>query len=338
MHSSTVAASAAGHMGTNAMTKHQIERSQSVVRSGSFQASVPYGASSIQATASMTVYVDSPKDEGGDCSTNTDSHAPIQYSGTCDLRSAFSFCVDSRSELLDECIVYLLPPPEGAVQVMSIDPRSGSIPIQPVSGTNYPSFSLYGNGWTINTSETRIPTESRLFLIDTSLTDESFYFNMHDAVVTGFSSSDYGGAISLLSGQIFDNKQFISIKLNHVNFVDNFAQFGGALHFDEAGGDVLISNCLFRSNSAVYGGSISIENSKNIIISSSEFIENDATSGGSVWLTSTQNMNITGCTFNYSSSYVGGAITVSSGCSEVRVSQCLFVNNHAFVSGGALGW
>ena len=143
----------------------------------------------------------------------------------------------------------------------------------------------------------------------------------------GSYGNSYGGAI-------YSSKSSDAIYLNNCTFIDNFAQYGGAIYMN--GGFLDIENTLFINNLAYnYGGAIAGESNSRIKIRNSTFIKsrssNDA--GGAIYLNSASfeaNMlNIAN-----SSATFGGALALLKTNSNLE--NIYLFNNSARYDGGAI--
>ena len=123
---------------------------------------------------------------------------------------------------------------------------------------------------------------------------------------------------------------FILAKGSVVNctFVDNFADYGGAISFEFCVGGCSVENCTFVDNFADYGGAIAVSLSNNIDINNCTFIENSASNGGAIYLGPYSSRHVVkNCVFVDNSASMGGAIYY--GASGTVVEKCVFVNNNA---------
>ncbi|WP_405265104.1 C1 family peptidase [Methanobrevibacter sp.] len=169
--------------------------------------------------------------------------------------------------------------------------------------------------------------------------------------------NSYGGCIYTSYKQDDEQKHLIS--LIDCYFINNTAEYGGAIYFDE--GYMEINNCSFINNFAFnYGGAIACLNSDRVSIKKSKFINdysiNDA--GGAIYILSSslfvEDTSIINCSATFGSAitglnakldmnnlyafgnyakYDGGAIYQMYGTSLITSSN--FINNTAS-NGGAL--
>ena len=130
-----------------------------------------------------------------------------------------------------------------------------------------------------------------------------------------------GGAISC-SGEL---------KLTNCIFKNNSADLGGAI-FALIGGE--ITNCTFINNTAKEDGGAIFTPYNKILIFDSSFINNTALDGGGAIYTLSYS-EITNCTFiNNTAKEDGGAIFASN--DETLISDSSFINNTALDGGGAI--
>ena len=137
--------------------------------------------------------------------------------------------------------------------------------------------------------------------------------------------NSFGGAIRCIEES--------SINLYDCLFINNGAEFGGAIYMDK--GYLNIEDCSFINNTAFnYGGAIACENVQLSIINSI-FKGNSALgdAGGSIYMMKS-NVTVEKSEFYNSSALFGGAITSLS--SDLTVSNSNFEKNHATYMGGAI--
>ena len=165
------------------------------------------------------------------------------------------------------------------------------------------------------------------FSVADVLNASNVVFKNSVAKSVGSYGNSYGGAI-------YSSKSSDAVYLNNCTFIDNFAQYGGAIYMN--GGFLDIENTLFINNLAYnYGGAIAGESNSRIKIRNSTFIKsrssNDA--GGAIYLNSASfeaNMlNIANSRATF-----GGALALLKTNSNL-VNICLF-NNTAQYDGGAI--
>ena len=126
--------------------------------------------------------------------------------------------------------------------------------------------------------------------------------------------------------------------------------FGGGLrsHAEDKGGnpEVIIRNCIFKSNSASNsGGAIDYYSDRPLTVVDCEFTGNYAANGGAIEADGEENstMNLTGCTFVGNSAINGAAVsnenrrksTVTGCVRRIKLTGCVFCGNRAKYGGAA---
>ncbi|MDP6275307.1 MAG: T9SS type A sorting domain-containing protein, partial [Candidatus Marinimicrobia bacterium] len=175
------------------------------------------------------------------------------------------------------------------------------------------------------------------------LGDDAIWITPED-VIEGFtisngSSSSYGGAIYCYYGYQND----VSPTISNCVFKNNTAVYGGAITID--GGSSTITNCVFDSNSADYGGAVYIGSAggdSGPLFQNCTFLDNSADlhwngQGGAFYLSNistSANCRIWNNNFNGNSAPNGGAIYFST--SSPDVTENLFTNNSASTNASTL--
>jgi hypothetical protein len=183
----------------------------------------------------------------------------------------------------------------------------------------------------------------RAFTFISGLGDDAIWITPED-VIEGFtisngSSSSYGGAIYCYYGYQND----VSPTISNCVFKNNTADYGGAITID--GGSSTITNCVFDSNSADYGGAVYIGSAggdSGPLFQNCTFLDNSADlhwngQGGAFYLSNistSANCRIWNNNFNGNSAPNGGAIYFST--SSPDVTENLFTNNSASTNGSVL--
>ncbi len=144
--------------------------------------------------------------------------------------------------------------------------------------------------------------------------------------------NSYGGCIYTSYRQDDEQKHLIS--LTDCNFINNTAEYGGAIYFDE--GYMEITNCSFKDNFAYnYGGAISCLNADRLTIKKSKFINdysvNDA--GGAIYILSSTLFSEDTDIINCSSTF-GAAITALN--TKLDINNMYSFGNCAGYDGGAI--
>ena len=171
----------------------------------------------------------------------------------------------------------------------------------------------------------------------------------------------FGGAISFSSVGMVNNSNFTNYKVNgtmnvprggaifflssvaiieNSNFDSNQGPWGGAVSFFNNG---TINNCSFTNNKAQLGGAVYGEYNADIgaIITSCTFDNNSAEDGGALYYKvqngySGGNIRIADSNFTNNNASNSGAAYLK--CENGTVANCIFENNSATESGGALKW
>ncbi|MDP7122134.1 MAG: T9SS type A sorting domain-containing protein, partial [Candidatus Marinimicrobia bacterium] len=183
----------------------------------------------------------------------------------------------------------------------------------------------------------------RAFTFISGLGDDAIWITPED-VIAGFtirngSSSSYGGAIYCYYGYQND----VSPTISNCVFKNNTADYGGAITID--GGSSTITNCVFDSNSADYGGAVYIGSAggdSGPLFQNCTFLDNSADlhwngQGGAFYLSNistSANCRIWNNNFNGNSAPNGGAIYFST--SSPDVTENLFTNNSASTNASTL--
>ena len=125
-----------------------------------------------------------------------------------------------------------------------------------------------------------------------------------------------------------------AVNLKNCTFINNTADFGGAIYLENA--NLTVEDCRFINNTAgVFGGAIAVVNSTNVKITDTEFTGNSALldSAGGVYAINSNlvmdNVNITS-----SAGLFGSAVTLLS--SNSSISKSRFKSNRAEWYGGAV--
>lgn len=156
---------------------------------------------------------------------------------------------------------------------------------------------------------------------------------------TGYSSANanaFGCALVLIGGNITVNK----CKIVDSNHAGTGNPTGGAVRVNTT---ATFTDCEFTGNSSTgtngYGGAIYVTGSGNLTLSNCEFKDNSAAfNGGAIYIASKGTVSATGCTFGESghpntSTKQGGAIFVAG---TLSATDCTFAYNSATTQGGAI--
>ena len=154
--------------------------------------------------------------------------------------------------------------------------------------------------------------------------------------------NSYGGAIkqSISSstidwGSIFGGSTSAGMKITDCVFKSNYAAYGGAIYVD--GGSCEITNTRFERNAAKhYGGSISAVNNVKLTLTDCVFSEGSSQydAGGSVYAFNCSDVNVKNSSFENCSATFGSAIASLN--SKLTVINSNFNKNKASWQGGAV--
>ena len=134
------------------------------------------------------------------------------------------------------------------------------------------------------------------------------------------------------------------VVISNCIFKNNTADWGGAIGL--TGSDALIENCVFEGNSAIRnlegeGGAIWAQVYTGNVVNCT-FRSNTAYRGGAMWLSSWATPDVVNCVFdsNRADDPVwaggGGGAVYNAYRSPARYISCLFMNNYADSRGGAM--
>ena len=141
-------------------------------------------------------------------------------------------------------------------------------------------------------------------------------------------SEDYGAAL------VIDGKYNASVKMSNFTANAGIAN-GGAIVFIK-GPSLHIKACNFVNNFADEGGALSIEETKDVSIIDSNFQYNTANSnGGALIITFVDAVSIQKCSFFSNSGRTGGALSISE-VHYFNTTSCNFNHNTAHVHAGAV--
>eukprot|EP00347_Sterkiella_histriomuscorum_P011011 403374086 len=146
------------------------------------------------------------------------------------------------------------------------------------------------------------------------------------------------GKEKLSYGSILECYNCYQIVLKDSNFLNSSSQYGGAIYIEETDDSksaqfqnktkYLIENCTFANNSSPIGGAIYIYNPQNMLIMSSTFIQNTAFNDSTLISDDIQGS--------------GGVLYYTclsdSTCQLNIENNTKFINNTAYVQGGAIYW
>ena len=148
-------------------------------------------------------------------------------------------------------------------------------------------------------------------------------------------SAIFGGAVLLYNVQPFS-----MLKITECIFIENNSTNGGSVYMEKYA--TLISKSSFANNFAQYGGAIFFAESLTVSIdqiTDCVFFENNSTAlGAAIYIESNSNTSMIRNIFSNNLANYGGAILLSTSQSNslLIVSDCLFIENYAKISAGAL--
>ena len=159
-------------------------------------------------------------------------------------------------------------------------------------------------------------------------------FNASNTVFKNSNAREIGTYKNSYGGAIYAPKGSYEVYVDNCTFINNFAQYGGAIYMN--GGILDISNCEFINNTAaLYGGAIACDLNNNVRITNSRFTNsvsrNDA--GGAVYLrkTSLEAQNIT---VTFSNATFGGALALVD--VDCNLTDSYIADNVAKYDGGGI--
>ena len=163
-------------------------------------------------------------------------------------------------------------------------------------------------------------------------TDNYIYgsvFEGNNAISSSETAMDgFGGAIDWVasSGTIVDTR-----------FTDNHADYGGGVYFGKNSIDSRIENCLFEKNDAKYNGGAIDCNASSMYLTNTVFDGNVAQFGAALCReTNAQSGSGENNTFKNNHAYVSGAALGWMGSVGITIINYTFINNSADVAGGAI--
>lgn len=149
-----------------------------------------------------------------------------------------------------------------------------------------------------------------------------------------YSQDKYGNSFGGAIYTPYDSSKLFKVAINNCTFINNYAEYGGAIFMD--GGQLDIENSQFINNTAYsFGGAIACEYNTRLSINKTKFINsksiNDA--GGAIYL-KLVDFNSNRLEIINSNSTFGGAITALN--SNITLSKFYAYNNAAKYDGGAI--
>ncbi len=159
-----------------------------------------------------------------------------------------------------------------------------------------------------------------------------FFCNKTQIVVTDCTFD--GNATGAGAGAVY-SLNYDAMALRRCVFVDNSANWGGAMYF-EFDSRATADSCTFRDNAALSGGALLIDSSSTPIFQDCLFAGNRATAGAGgaiqAWVSTP---TLRRCRFEANSSTSDGGALFGGGAAPF-VEECVFLDNTAAVRGGAV--
>ena len=138
----------------------------------------------------------------------------------------------------------------------------------------------------------------------------------------------YGGAINWVASAGY---------INYTNFTNNYAKYGGALHFNGRSDNSKVSHVRFESNTATENGGAIECNSSEMELTYADFISNYAKYGAALCRESGATRGYGhNNTFDKNHAYISGAALAWMNVSNIKINNYTFTNNTAEVSGAAI--
>ena len=156
----------------------------------------------------------------------------------------------------------------------------------------------------------------------------SSVFKGNKAIGTGEDMNGLGGAIDWVasSGYIIDSE-----------FTSNCADYGGGVYFGGKSDKSVITNCVFTDNHAKYNGGAIDCNASSMYLTNTLFDGNYAQFGAALCReTHAKSGSGENNTFKNNHAYVSGAALGWMGSVGIKITNYTFINNSADVSGGAI--
>ena len=196
---------------------------------------------------------------------------------------------------------------------------SGIYNYSPMSSVNNVNISIYGQG----SSNTVIngPMENLTFNISQSFNIGNISFNNLQIILKGDSAFLNASNTSFYNATALKN----DVSGN---------SFGGAIYCSDKNNRLILDNCNFYNNYALYGGAV-YTISENLTVTNCRFINNTAMYYGGAVYSIANNFSIINSTFDRNNANDGGAVFVFSQ-NELLFENNAFTNNHANLSAGAI--
>lgn len=171
--------------------------------------------------------------------------------------------------------------------------------------------------------------DNSMIIVDASGTDAAT--GLDGFVITG-ANGPPGGGLYVAGGGLYAVGGYLAV--NHCLFLDNHADYGGAVHLTDS--DVRFSHCWFADNSAAFdGGALYLNLGSDATLVACGFTDNSASyAGGAARIMMSAPQFVT-CTFQANTAPYGGAIQHYESTGGWHV-NCVFTGNTAAMMGGAI--
>ena len=215
---------------------------------------------------------------------------------------------------------------------------SGVYNYTPMNSDNKVNITIYGQ----NSSNTIInnPIDNRTFNVALNFNIENITFNNLQIILKGdsllnASNINFCNSTALetdksgtsCGGAIYSLERNNTIILNECNFYNNYALYGGAIF--TAFADLKVTNCQFINNTAKYYGGAIYQIYGNMSLSHSNFSLNRANDGGAVYIFSKDGFSIENNVFKFNSANSSAGAVYSFYNKNYTIAGNIFENNTA---------
>ncbi len=250
------------------------------------------------------------------------------YSIQSDINISLSYFGDNSSEK-----------DGGAITLISSDNKKNKAEI---TSSTFQGNHTNGNGGAVTNMIRNAIIKDCIFTSNNGYLGGALY-NSTSATV---SNSIFESNTAKTGGAVFSNLINNIQNYNGVNFIDNAAGIGGAIHcfgVDEYDGEYVgesciinINGCNFEQNgSLVCGGGVSVVNAELFISEETKFLENTSDeTGGAIYLADKAHAEIKRTTFEGNSADKGGAIFQYD--SKIILKRDVFLSNSSSSGAGAI--
>ena len=196
---------------------------------------------------------------------------------------------------------------------------SGIYNYTPINSSNNVNITIFGQ----NSSNTIInsPLANHTFNVSRILNIENISFNNLQIILKGDSTSLNAKNTN------FYNATALSKDLS-------YNSFGGAINSLDKNQKVILNNCSFYNNQALYGGAVYCIGNE-LTVSDCHFINNTAKYYGGAIYCFANNSNVGNSSFDKNNAHEGGALFLYS-INQLKIEGNSFTNNIANLSGGAI--